>query len=99
MRERGQDLRVIADERAYEGLADELLIELASTDNRILITRSSRHFAPICRTWAEAGREHAGVILIWMLSHRQFGEIVQGVERWLDATSDPAGWRGIVVSI
>lgn len=68
-------------------------------DERILITRNSRDFAPLCRLWAEAGREHAGVILVWSLSQRQYGEIIAGSERWLVEIPDDAAWRGVVASI
>jgi Domain of unknown function (DUF5615) len=92
-------VRGVGDERDLEGLADESVLELAAQDNRILITRNSRDFAPICRTWAEAGRDHAGVILIWTISHRQYGEIIRGVERWLEQIPDAAAWHGTVVSL
>lgn len=99
LREHGHDVRGVADEPDLEGLDDEPLLELATRDERILITRNSRDFAPICRAWAEAGRDHAGVILIWTLSHRQYGDIIGGVERWLDELPTADVWRGIVVSL
>lgn len=74
------------------------MLELAAGDERILITRNSRDFAPICRTWAEAGREHAGVILIWTLSARQSGEIVDGVDALLEELPLADEWRGIVAA-
>jgi hypothetical protein len=95
----GHDVRCLAAEPELEGLADEAVLELATAEQRILITRNSRDFAPICRMWAEAGREHAGVILIWTFTHRQFAEIVDGIERWLFDYPDPASWRGLVVAI
>lgn len=99
LREQGHDVRGVADEPDLEGLDDESVLELATRDERILITRNSRDFAPICRIWAEAGRDHAGVILIWTLSHRQYGEIIRGVERWLEQMPRAAAWQGTVVSI
>jgi len=99
LREQGHDVRGVADEPDLEGLDDESVLELATRDERILITRNSRDFAPICRIWAEAGRDHAGVILIWTLSHRQDGEIIRGVERWLDEIPNAATWRGTVGSL
>jgi predicted nuclease of predicted toxin-antitoxin system len=99
LRQRGHDVHTVADDSDLEGVADEPLLELAIQKERILVTRNSRDFAPIGRTWAEAGRDHGGVILIWTLSHRQFGEIVTGIERRLDELGDQSAWRGIVVSI
>jgi hypothetical protein len=95
----GHDVRCLAAEPELEGLADEAVLELAAAERRILITRNSRDFAPICRMWAEAGREHAGVILIWSLTHRQFAEIAAGVELRLLERPDPPGWNGLVVAI
>ncbi|MEO5575631.1 MAG: DUF5615 family PIN-like protein [Gaiellaceae bacterium] len=99
LRERGHDVRGVMDEPELEGLADEPLLELAAQDRRILVTCNSRDFAPICRTWAEGGSEHAGVILIWTLSHRQYAEIDRGIDRWLDEISADDHWRGVVVSL
>ena len=99
LREQGHDVRGVADEPDLEGLDDESVLELATQDERILITRNSRDFAPICRMWAEAGRDHAGVILIWSLSHRQYGEIISGVERWLEQIPSAPAWHGTVVSL
>ena len=95
----GHDVRCLAAELELEGLADAAVLELATAESRILITRNSRDFAPICRMWAEAGREHSGVILIWTFTHRQFAEIVAGIDRWLADYPDPASWRGLVVAI
>jgi predicted nuclease of predicted toxin-antitoxin system len=99
LRERGHDVRALASEPALDGLDDEAVLELATRDERIVVTRNSRDFAPIARRWAEAQRQHAGVILIWSLSHRQFDLIVPGIERWLEELADQAAWRGVVVSI
>jgi predicted nuclease of predicted toxin-antitoxin system len=99
LRERGHDVGGVADEPDLEGLDDESVLELATQDERILITRNSRDFAPICRIWAEAGRDHAGVILIWSLSHRRYGEIIYGVERWLEQIPSAAAWHKTVVSL
>jgi predicted nuclease of predicted toxin-antitoxin system len=96
---RGHDVRGIAGEPDLEGLDDESVLALATADDRVFVTRNSRDFTPLCRTWAEAGREHAGVILIWTLSHRQFSEIVAAVQRWLTEIPNADDWRGVVVSI
>jgi uncharacterized protein with PIN domain len=79
LRRLGHDIRALAAEPGLEGLADEDVLELAAAEDRILVTRNSRDSAPLCRIWAEAGRNHAGVILIWSLSSWQFADIVDGV--------------------
>jgi uncharacterized protein DUF5615 len=95
----GHDVRAIATEPDLEGLVDELVLELAAADKRVLVTRNSRDFASLCRSWAEAGREHAGVILIWTLSHHEFSEIVTAVDRWQTEVPRAEDWRGLVVSV
>ncbi len=97
--ERGHDVRALGGDADLEGLQDELVLELATAERRVLVTRNSRDFAPIARRWAEAEREHAGVILIWSLSHRQFAEIVAGVERWAAEVPSEEAWRSLVVSL
>jgi Domain of unknown function (DUF5615) len=99
LRERGHDVRAIAAEAELEGFVDEAVLELAAADSRILVTRNSRDFAPICRRWAEWQRDHAGVILIWSFRHSQFDEIVDGIQRLLDRHATEDSWRGLVVSI
>ena len=97
--ERGHDVRALGGDPDVEGLQDELVLELATQERRVLVTRNSRDFAPLARTWAEAGREHAGLILIWSLSHRQFAEIVAGVDGWAAEIPSEEAWRGLVVSL
>jgi hypothetical protein len=99
LEERGHDVRALGDDADLEGLADELVLELATAERRVLVTRNSRDFAPISRRWAEAGLEHGGIILIWTLTHRQFAEIVPGVERWAVELPSEEAWLGLVVSL
>jgi predicted nuclease of predicted toxin-antitoxin system len=94
----GHDVRAIAAEADLDGLDDPSVLQLAGVDGRVFVTRNSRDFAPLCRAWAEAGREHAGVILIWTLSHHEFAEIVAAIGRWLDEIPSQDDWRGLVVA-
>lgn len=93
----GHDIRALASEAALEGLPDEAVLELATAEERILVTRNSRHFAPLARTWAEGGREHAGLILIW-LPQSDSAAIVEAVRRRLDERPDPRAWRGLTIA-
>ncbi len=89
----------LAEEAAFDGLADPEVLELAASQQRILITRNSRDFAPLARQWAEAQRPHAGIILIWTLQHNQFGEIVSGLNRLLDQRPAQERWQDITVAL
>jgi hypothetical protein len=79
-------------------LPDPLVLELAA-EQRILITRNSRDFAPLLREWAEAGRHHSGCILIWSLAHDEFGKIVNGVTNLLGQRQDGSAWRDLSVAL
>ncbi len=95
----GHDVLALAQDASLEGLDDPLVLELAAGDQRVLITRNSRDFAPLGREWAEAQRPHAGMILIWTLQHNQFGQIVAGVERLIAQWPTQERWRDLVVAL
>jgi predicted nuclease of predicted toxin-antitoxin system len=98
LREAGHDVLALAEDATFEGLPDPQVLELAASQQRLLITRNSRDFAPLARQWAEAGRPHAGIILIWTLDHSQFAEIVEGVERQLRQRPSQEQWRDITIA-
>lgn len=98
LRENRHDVLALAENPAYEGLSDPQVLELATAERRVLITRNSRDFAPLARQWAEAQRPHAGLILIWTLDHSQFAEIIAGVERQLAHRSTQEEWQDVTVA-
>lgn len=98
LRETGHDALALAEDATLEGLPDPHVLELASSEQRVLITRNSRDFAPLARQWAEAGRSHAGIILIWTLDHSQFAEIVAGIERQLQQRPTHEQWHGVTIA-
>jgi len=97
LRDAGHDVLALAQDKAYEGLPDPRVIELAAAEERVLVTRNAHDFAPLARSWAEAGRSHAGIILIWTLDHGQFAEILAGIERMLVLRPRPQQWRDLTV--
>ena len=98
LRDNGHDVLALAEDAVFEGLSDPQVLELAAAENRILITRNSRDFAPLTREWAEARRTHAGVILIWTLDHSQFAQILAAVEQQLKLRPSQAAWRDIAAA-
>ena len=98
LRNAGHDVFAVAEDPALEGLDDPAVLELAASENRVLITRNSRDFAPLAREWAEAQRPHAGMILIWTLDHSQFKKIVEGIERCIDQRPSQKDWGGLVIA-
>ena len=99
LRAAGHDVLALAEDASFEGLDDPLVLELAASQQRVLVTRNSRDFAPLAREWAEAHRQHAGLILIWTLDHSQFDEIIAGVERLRGQWPEQERWRDLVVAL
>ena len=94
LRERGHDVRAADEERALDDLDDADLLALAPGEGRILITANVRDFLPLLREWAEAGRSHAGCILIASsIRHHQFGTLISGITDVLALTPDQSAWR------
>lgn len=98
LRQHKQDVLALAEDAAYEGLPDPQVLELATAEQRIFITRNSRDFAPLTRQWAEAQRSHAGLMLIWTLDHSQLAEIAGSVERQFVQRPTQEQWRDITVA-
>lgn len=96
---RGHDVLSLATDAALGALDDPHVLELAAEQRRIVVTRNSRDFAPLLREWAEAGRHHAGCIVIWTLEHHQFGAIIEAVEREVALRPDPAEWNDLAVAL
>jgi len=99
LRANGHEVRALQEESETEGLDDPDVLALATSQERIVVTRNSRHFGPLGREWAELGRQHAGIILIWSFDHSQFASIVAGVERYLAAYPQQEQWRDLVVGL
>ena len=95
----GHDVLSLATDPTLGALDDEAVLQLAAAQERILVTRNARDFAPLLREWAETDRHHFGCILIWSMKHHEFGAIVDGVTRVLAARSDPALWRDLTTAI
>jgi Domain of unknown function (DUF5615) len=87
----GHDVLALDQDQALAALADEEVLELASSERRVLITHNVRHFAPLMRSWAEARRSHGGCILV-TLPHNAYGPILAGVREAFTARSEQEDW-------
>jgi hypothetical protein len=99
LEKRGHDVVALQADPALRSLPDELVLELAATEGRILITRNARHFQPLARLWAEEQRSHAGVVLIWTMQSNAFKDIAAALERVFAEHADPESWGDLVLSI
>lgn len=93
----GHDVRALDQEPELEGLTDEDVLGLASAQGRVLVTHDVADFPVILRSWAEAGRSHAGVILVYEIGHREFGVVIAGVSRWLALRPRQEEWIDVAV--
>jgi hypothetical protein len=89
----------LAADPALGALDDPQVLDLAARQNRMLVTRNSRYFAPLLRNWSEEGRHHAGCLLIWTLSHHVFRAIINGITRPLHEYPDPEQWHHLAVAL
>jgi hypothetical protein len=96
---RGHDVVALQADVSRRSLPDELVLEWAATEARILITRNARHFQPLARLWAEEQRTHAGLILVWTMQSNAFRDIVAGIGRLLTERPEAESWRDLVLSI
>ena len=91
--EQGHDVRALDREPELEALDDEALLELASEDDRVLVTFDVADIPRILREWGIAGRTHAGVILVYAIDHGEFGLVVRGIKHWLALYPEQQDWR------
>jgi hypothetical protein len=75
LRNRGMDV-VTVQERGQRESADEILLESATSEGRLLLTNDT-DFLRIHTEWMSAGRDHAGIVY-WHQS-RSIGQAIQSV--------------------
>lgn len=77
-------------------LADAEVLALAAAEGRILLSFDQRHFAPLLRECAEAGRTHAGCILVYALDHGEFALILRGIRSLFDERPRQEQWLDLI---
>jgi hypothetical protein len=92
LRAQGHDVRALDEERQLEGLADGEVLALAASEQGILVTHNIAHFPGIIRDWAEAGRSHAGVVLVYGIDHNEFDLLARGLRVLLELRPSQDAW-------
>lgn len=64
LQERGHDVRAIQGEPTLWGTPDEDVLELATADRRILVTRNVGDFVVLNRQWKQQHRSHTGIVFV-----------------------------------
>jgi nucleoside-diphosphate-sugar epimerase len=93
LRKTGHDVRAADEERDLDGMPDEGLLALATSEGRVLVTFNVADFPDIVRRWAEAGRAHAGCAIVVGIDHSEFGTIIRVIQRELEARPRQRDWH------
>jgi hypothetical protein len=93
LRERGHDVRSADEERELDGWDDDRLLELAAHEDRLMVTFNIRDFPRIVGEWAQAGRHHAGCLLIVGVDHSELGKILRLLDGALATRPDQSEWK------
>jgi hypothetical protein len=99
LRDGGHDVRAVDAEPSLAGLEDEQLLALAAGERRVLVTFDVADFPRLLREWGEAGRSHAGVILVYGLRHNEFGAIVRAIEQTLARRPNQEDWTDVAEAL
>ena len=99
LRRRRHDVLALQDDPALWGLSDEEVLELARSESRIVVTCNGVDFMAIARAWADEGRPHAGILVLWGQRTNAFGAIIAAVEDALRLHPDHDTWANLVLSI
>lgn len=99
LRNDGHDVLAAVENRALDGVSDETLLKLATSEKRILVTFNLIDFVPLIARLAAEGEGHCGCILISAKSIRpsQFRLIVDAIRQALRRFPTEALWHDRVV--
>lgn len=98
LRRRGHDVEALHEEDALWGMSDERVLERATATCRIVVTRNGRDFVELARAWADEGRSHAGILVVWGRRSTAFGEIVDAIAQTLKTRPDQQAWIDLVLA-
>jgi predicted nuclease of predicted toxin-antitoxin system len=64
LRKAGYDVDAVADREDLAGRSDRIVFEVASSEDRAVVTNNIKDFRPLAAEWLAQGRVHAGLILL-----------------------------------
>jgi hypothetical protein len=92
LRASGHDVRSADEERALDGWEDEPLLELATTEQRVMVTFNVKDFTRLATEWAAGATAHAGILLIVGIDHAEFGLTLRVIQAALAARPTQESW-------
>ena len=81
----------------FMGLADDLLLEEAAVQKLTLVTYDRKTIPPLLKTWAEAGRDHGGIVFVddKTIPSSDFGGLIRALQKLFQETAK-WDWRNRV---
>jgi predicted nuclease of predicted toxin-antitoxin system len=64
LRDRGHDVQAVVDRRDLAGRSDRVILEIAASEERAVITNNVKDFLPLAAERLARGESHAGLILL-----------------------------------
>jgi predicted nuclease of predicted toxin-antitoxin system len=64
LRQAGYDVDAVADREDLAGRSDRIILEVAYSESRAVVTNNIKDFRPHAAEWLAQGRVHAGLILL-----------------------------------
>jgi hypothetical protein len=81
LRQIGYDVEAVAERPDLLGRSDRIILEVASTESRAVITNNIKDFRPLAAEYLAQGRAHAGLILLPSSRTRRRGAIAALADR------------------
>jgi len=82
---RGRGIDVLTTEECeMDTASDEEQLAFAAVEQRAILTFNIRDFAPLHQQWQDLARSHAGIIVSRQLGRRQYGLLLERMQRLLN---------------
>lgn len=89
----------VDEEHSLDGCPDEELLELATSQRRVLVTFDVADFPRICREWLESGRPHHGCAVPVGIRNHEIGAAVRALGAAFEGRPEPGEWRDYLAFI
>jgi predicted nuclease of predicted toxin-antitoxin system len=86
LHQRGYECRSAVEDGLGDA-TDEAVLARAAELRMVLLTNNDRDFSPMARRWADAGRNHAGILISEQFRNRELGEFLRLLIRFLDTVT------------
>lgn len=91
LRDRGHDVTAVTEEQSLRGLGDPEVFEVAQAQGRAVVTYNRDDFEAIVREFAEAEREHCGLIVVHptRFPGQDFNRVIEALHALLERRTPP----------